>query len=522
MASYDKDDIDNENPRYFGNQSDERNEVDPEKKTKLTGWVCYVTAVITCTGSVQFGWNTGVMTAPSVHIQDFYNSSYARYGDITEDGLLWLWAWTISLYAIGGAFGALASPPFGDILGRKNGLLVMNVFSVSAALMFGSSLVSDNFEMVIMGRIIIGFYVGCVVCIIPLYLAEISPRHLRGAVGVMHQLLITLGILLAEVIGIYGLKGDDQWPLLLSITGWLSLIQLVLLPFCPESPRWLLIIDKDKEAAEKALQKYTGEEEVTGYIREMQFEYMEEQKEAQVGVKGLFVNKNYRDPLIISVFTHFFQQFSGINAIFFYATEIYGMIWPDDHDAVHGATVLTGTINFLTTIVAVFIVEKVGRRKLLLYPYAGMVLFTALVTFSLSMANPNVEDAWDYVALCSVYGYIVCFAIGPGPIPFVLVAEIWSQGPRPAAMSLSLQVNWWSNFIVNFFFPILQKTMQAYVFTLFMVFLVLAVDFTYYWVPETKNRSFSDIVAEFRRDKKDDHKNLVEMDDINTNMYGNK
>ncbi|XP_070561852.1 solute carrier family 2, facilitated glucose transporter member 1-like [Ptychodera flava] len=470
-----------------------------DKKTKLTGWVVYVTAVITCTASLQFGWNTGVMTAPSGYIQDFYNQTYDRYGELSDDAMLWMWAWTISLYAVGGAFGALASPPFADILGRKGGLLLMNVFSISAALMFGSSVASKNFEMIFMGRIVIGFYVGCVVCIVPLYLAEVAPKHLRGAVGVNHQLLITFGILLAEVLGIYVLNSEDNWHILLSITGWLSVLQLFFLPFCPESPRWLLIIDKDKEGATKAVQKYTGEEDVHAYMQEMYLEHLEESKEERVGVTALFTNKNYRDPLIISIFTHMFQQFSGINAVFFYATEIYYMIFPGNTEAVHAATVLTGTINFLTTIVAVFIVERVGRRSLLLYPYAGMVFFTFLVTLALNLANPNVEDAWDYVALCSVYGYIICFAIGPGPIPFVLVAELWSQGPRPAAMSLSLQVNWWSNFIVNFFFPVFQEAMHAYVFSIFMVFLMIAVVFTYFWVPETKNKRFSEIVAEFKK-----------------------
>ncbi|XP_077866564.1 solute carrier family 2, facilitated glucose transporter member 1-like [Saccoglossus kowalevskii] len=468
---------------------------------KLTSWLIYTTSVITMTGSFQFGWNTGVMTAPSLYIEDFYNQSYTdRYGEISEDGLMWLWAWTISLYAVGGAFGALAVPPFADILGRKGGLLLLNVFSLSAALMFGSSYNSHNFELVIMGRIVIGFYCGAASAIVPLFLAEISPKNLRGAVGVCHQLLITLGILIAQVCGFYWLNEDDNWQILLALTGVFSLAQLIFLPFCPESPRWLLIIDRERKAAEKALQRYLDEKDVSWAIDEMIEEYIEECKEPKVGFSGLFTNKNYREPLIISGFVHFFQQFSGINAIFFYASEIYYMIWPNDPEAVDLATVGTGTINVLTTIVAVFVVEKAGRRALLLYPYMTMVFFMACVTFTLSLANPYEDDVWDYLALCSVYGYIISFAIGPGPIPFVLVAELWSQGPRPAAMSFSLQVNWWSNFVVNFFFPVFQKTLGEYVFTIFMVFQLLAVWFHYFMVPETKNRTFEEITSQFRKD----------------------
>ncbi|XP_070560406.1 solute carrier family 2, facilitated glucose transporter member 5-like [Ptychodera flava] len=489
----------------------------PSQKRGLTCTIALATLVTTLGASFQYGYGTGVLTAPSPFIQDFYNQSYTRYGDLSTVTLDILWATTISVYCVGGAFGALAAAPIGDILGRKGGLLINNIFGICAALLFGFSELADSFEMIIIGRVVLGFYAGVGITIVPIFLAEISPKNLRGAIGNNHQLAITIGILVAQVLGIFALNTEDTWVILLAIPGGFSILMLLFLPCCPESPRWLLGNDRNLEGAEKALIRYLSTDDVTWELKDMKKEFAEEQKEAAVGVTGLFTNKNYRKPLIISICMHAGQQFSGINAIFFYATEIYQMIWPNNEDAVLYATVGTGAINVLVTIISILVVEKAGRRGLLLFPFLGMILFTALITVALNLADPAINDPWDYVSLACVYGYIVCFAIGPGPIPFVLVAEIWSQGPRPAAMSLSVQVNWWSNFIVGLSFPFIQGAIGAYTFLVFMFFLLLTAFFTYFMVPETKNKTFEEIVASFRVDK--DRDGNLEMAEVNDNVH---
>ncbi|XP_077998768.1 uncharacterized protein LOC144451739 [Glandiceps talaboti] len=487
------------------NQSEiELSKTGESRKGRLTGTLALSTLVVCLGASFQYGYGTGVLTAPSPFIQSFYNSSYNdRYGTLSTLGLDILWATTISVYCVGGAFGALAAAPLGDILGRKGGLLLNNIFSIAASLLFGFSEMANNFEMVIIGRVILGFYAGVGITIVPLFLAEISPKNLRGAIGFNNQLAITVGILIAQVLGIFALNTADTWVILLSIPGSLSVLMLLILPCCPESPRWLLIKNHNAKGAEQALKRYMGEDDVSMEMAEMRVEFAEEQKEPKVGITGLFTNRNYRKPLIISIGIHAGQQFSGINAIFFYATEIYYMIWPNNDDAVLWATVGTGAINVLMTIVAVLVVEKTGRRKLLLFPLFGMVIFMAMITVSLNLADPNSNDAWDFVSLACVYGYIVCFAVGPGPIPFVLVAELWSQGPRPAAMSLSVQVNWWCNFVVGLTFPFIQEAIGAYTFLVFMVFLIAFAIFTYFMVPETKNKTFEEIIAQFRVKQQD-------------------
>ncbi|XP_070560405.1 solute carrier family 2, facilitated glucose transporter member 1-like [Ptychodera flava] len=473
-----------------------------EKKGRLTFILALTTGIVAIAGSGNYGYGTGVVSAPSKYIQHFYNDTYVlRTGDeMSENGMLWLWSTTVSVYCIGGAFGALIAAPMADRFGRKGFLLINSIFSILSSLLMGFSEVASSYEMMIAGRVILGFYAGAAITVVPVFLAEIAPKNMRGAIGINHQLAITIGILIAQILGIFIFNTEDTWPILVAFGGVFAVMQICILPFCPESPRWLLITKGNPDGARKALRRYRGDDDVSWEMHEMQIEYQEESKEPKVGIRGLFTNKNYRKPILISVFAHAGQQFSGINAIFFYATEIYFMIWPNNVSAVLYATIGSGVVNVIVTIISIFVVERTGRRPLLLYPLILMAASTAFITLSLNLADPTTQDAWDYISLICVYLYIVCFAIGPGPIPNVLIPEIWSQGPRPSAMSVSVQVNWWCNFVVGITFPYIQASIGAYTFLVFTVFLACNCVFSFFMIPETKNKTFEEIVSSFRVD----------------------
>jgi sugar porter (SP) family MFS transporter len=412
--------------------------------------------------------------------------------------MTWLLAFTTSLYCVGGAFGALLGGTVSDILGRKGALLLNNIFSIAAALMFGFSGANyaNSYELVMIGRVIIGFMVGCSITIVPLYLAEISPVNLRGAIGTCHQLAITVGILLAQTFGLFALNKEDQWPILLALTGVFSGIEIVTLPFCPESPRWLLINKNKPEKCRAALVKLRGDEDVDDEISEMKEEAYKESSTQKVGMWSVVTaqDPSWKMPLIISVVIHAGQQLSGINAVMFYATYIFEQTGMQPEE-VSFATIGLGGINVFMTIISVFVVERVGRRKLLLFPFAIMAVAMALLTVSL---NLQASFSWmKWLSLVFIFLYIINFAIGPGPIPFVIVPELWAQGPRPAAMSLSVQVNWWCNFIVGLAFPFIQDGIGAYTFLVFMGFVIITTIFIFFFIPETKNRTFEDITASF-------------------------
>ncbi|XP_077998772.1 solute carrier family 2, facilitated glucose transporter member 1-like [Glandiceps talaboti] len=492
-----------------------------DKEVNVTFFLVYASIIVSLAGMGQYGYNVGVLAAPTQAIQDFYNQSYTeRYGEMSQSTLDWLWAMTAASFAVGGAIGAIVAPPISDVMGRKYGLLLVNVFSISAGLMFGSSKVANNFELVIMGRIVVGFYCGIAMAVIPLFLSEISPNKYRGAVGCNQKIFLAVGIVIAQVLGIFVLNTDDTWHYLLAITGLLSVLHLILFPPCPDSPRWLLITDYKPAAAKKALEKYYGASDVNWAVEEIVHEHAEELKEEKVSFLGLFSNPSYRIPLLISATVMSSVQFCGIPAMYIYAGAVFEMLWPDDPDAVNYAILGMGLAELSASLINVFVIDRVGRRPLLLYTCAFMAFFNGLITLSLTLANPNSADAWTYVSMVCIYCSIVAFSLGPANVSFILTPELWSQGPRPIAVSVAVQVNWWSMFLINMLFPFLQAAMDTYMFALFMVFMVYYTVFTYFMVPETKLKSFEEIVAQFRHTGKsgkghtDDVTNDIEITDL--------
>ncbi|XP_030842958.1 solute carrier family 2, facilitated glucose transporter member 1-like [Strongylocentrotus purpuratus] len=469
-----------------------------------TLWLVISVIAVTFGSSAQYGYGIGVLTGPSLTMQDFYNqSNYDRRGEpLSDTGVLWLWSATISVWCIGGALGALVGGYLSDGLGRKGALLMINIFSLVAAVLFGFAELANSYEMVIIGRLIHGFYVGTAITIVPLYLAEISPINLRGAIGVIHQLMITIGILIGQALGLYAFTAEDSWPILLALIGVMSAFQLILLPFCPESPRWLLLNRNKVEKTRQALVRLRGSDDVEEEIQEIREEGTKDvEVEEKVGIVDVITLKDpsWKMPLLICMILQGGQQLSGINAVLFYATEIYRQTGMGAEEVAY-ATIGTGAINVVMTIISVYMVERAGRRILTVVPFGLMAICLALLTVSLNL-QPTF-DWMKWLSLIFIYAYIVSFAVGPGPVPFVIVPELWTQGPRPAAMSIAIQTNWWCNFLVGLTFPFIQATVGAYSFLVFMFFVILTTIFSYFYVPETKNRTFDDIMDGFRKGDK--------------------
>ncbi|XP_071494139.1 solute carrier family 2, facilitated glucose transporter member 1-like [Diadema antillarum] len=479
---------------------------DDEQQAQLTSWLVLCTATVSIGSSMEFGYNQGVITAPSVFIQDFVNETYfLRSGgvQISDTGLTWLWSTIVSIYCIGGALGALAGGYWADYFGRNRGLIYNNFISIVASLLMGCCQVASSPEMIIIGRFVIGFSVGMSLTIVPLYLAEIAPTKLRGAITTTHQLLITIGILIAQSLGFYAFYDEKTWPAVLGLSAATGIIEFVLLPFCPESPRWLLIKKGEEQKAIEALRKLRGTDDVQNEIDEMKIEHQHEAEIEKVGVVDLLCLRDptWMMPLFICIVLHGGQQLSGINAIIFYSTELYELAGMTE-DQIAYATVGFGALNVTVTVVAVLVVERFGRRPLLLYPFSLLSFWLIGLTVCLALQDRN--DWIKWMGLSFVYIYIVTFAIGPAPLPYVVSTEVWSQGPRPAASSISIQVNWWANFVVQMSFPPIQEEIGEYTFIIYIVFLVLTTLFIYFYVPETKNQSFDQIVSQFRHSDKDE------------------
>ncbi|NP_001157443.1 solute carrier family 2, facilitated glucose transporter member 1 [Equus przewalskii] len=469
--------------------------MDPSSK-KLTGRLMLAVggAVL---GSLQYGYNTGVINAPQKVIEEFYNETWIhRYGEpILPSTLTTLWSLSVAIFSIGGMLGAFSVGLFVNRFGRRNSMLMVNLLAFVAAVLMGFSKLGKSFEMLILGRFIIGVYSGLSTGFVPMYVGEVSPTALRGALGTLHQLSVVIGILIAQVFGLDSIMGNEElWPLLLSITFLPAVVQCVLLPFCPESPRFLLINRNEENRAKSVLKKLRGTADVTRDLQEMKEESRQMMREKKVTILELFRSPTYRQPILIAVMLQLSQQLSGINAVFYYSTSIFekaGVQQP-----VY-ATIGAGIVNTAFTVVSLFVVERAGRRTLHLIGLGGMAGCAVLMTIAVALLE---QLPWmSYLSIVAIFGFVAFFEVGPGPIPWFIVAELFSQGPRPAAIAVSGFSNWASNFLVGMCFQYVEQLCGPYVFIIFTVLLVLFFIFTYFKVPETKGRTFDEIASGFRQ-----------------------
>ncbi|XP_014857071.1 PREDICTED: solute carrier family 2, facilitated glucose transporter member 1-like [Poecilia mexicana] len=451
------------------------------------------TAVI---GSLQFGYNTGVINAPQNIIESFYNTTWiSRFSEpISQSTLTALWSFSVAVFSVGGMFGSFSVGLFVNRFGRRNSMLMANVLAFLAAVFMGFSKLAASFEMLIIGRFIVGLYSGLSTGFVPMYVEEISPTSLRGALGTLHQLGVVIGILMAQIFGIESILGNASlWPLLMGFTLLPALLQCVLLPFCPESPRYLLINCNEESKACSVLMKLRGTDEVSEDIQEMREESQKMMREKKVTIPELFRSPIYRQPILVAIMLQLSQQLSGINAVFYYSTGIFeraGVSQP-----VY-ATIGAGLVNTAFTVVSLFVVEHVGRRPLHLIGLMGMAVSAVFLTVAMALLD---QLRWmSYISIVAIFSFVAFFEIGPGPIPWFIVAELFSQGPRPAAIAVAGFCNWSANFIVGMSFQYVEQLLGPYVFIIFTVLLLGFFVFTYFKVPETKGRTFDEIAAGFR------------------------
>ncbi|XP_076308176.1 glucose transporter 1 isoform X3 [Tachypleus tridentatus] len=449
------------------------------KNYETEGLTCMLVFIIIAAvlGMFQFGYNTGVVNAPQIIIQEFISDIYKKRtgNDITDGFNELIWSITVSIFAIGGMVGGISGGTIANRFGRKGGLLLNNIFAILGGALMGLSKVSHSIEMLIIGRLIIGFNCGLNTALVPMYLSEISPVSIRGGLGT-----------------------EEGWPYLLAIAIIPAVLQLCLLPLCPESPRFLLISKQQEFRAREGLKRLRNSSNIEKDIEEMKAEERANQYEVKITMMELIKNKKLQLPLLIGVIMQLSQQLSGINAVFYYSTGLFVAAGLSEETSKY-ATIGVGSVMVIMTLVSIPLMDRAGRRTLHLYGLGGMFIFSIFITISLLV---KFLYSWvTYLSVVSTLGYVVFFAIGPGSIPWMITAELFSQGPRPAAMSIAVLVNWLANFVVGLVFPHMQKGLSDYTFLPFTALLAIFWTFTYKKVPETRNKTFEEISALFRRDE---------------------
>ncbi|KAM3867530.1 solute carrier family 2, facilitated glucose transporter member 11b [Diretmus argenteus] len=454
-------------------------------------------------GTFQYGYNISIINAPTQSVQKFLNQTWLeRYQtSISEQVLTLLWSTIVSIFTVGGFIGASIGGTLSIKLGRKGMLLANNVFAITAALLMGLSYPTGVFELLIIGRLLIGINAGISLCVQPLYLGEIAPTALRGAMSMGTSISITGGILTGQVIGLRELLGrEEYWPILLSTSCIPAFLQLLSFPCFPESPRYLLIDKGDNEGCNNALKQLHGKDNF-----DIEREDMERERVMAAGVQAqkpwvLFRNHSLSWQLLTVILLNSAQQLNGINAIYFYADYVFKQSGIPD-DKIPYATVGTGACECITALTCGMLIECLGRKVLITGGYALMsiccILFTLTLTFQ--DASPLVP----YLSMACVFAFILSFGLGPGGVTNILTTELFTQTTRPAAYMIAGSVNWLSFFFIGILFPFIVTGLQQYCFLVFLVVCSLMGIYIFLVVPETKNKSFLEIHNEFQsRDKR--------------------
>ncbi|RXG61169.1 Solute carrier family 2, facilitated glucose transporter member 1 [Armadillidium vulgare] len=426
-------------------------------------------------------------------------TSYERSEEyITQTEQTMITSWIVSIYCIGGMVGGGLTGFFSERYGRKGGLLLNNITAILAAIFFGFCKMASSWEMIIIGRFLIGINNGLNAGLAPMYLSEIAPTSLRGAIGTVYQLVVTISILFSQVMGLESLLGtEDLWPILLALTILPAIFQLCTLPICPESPKFLLINKEKRIEAQRALSWLRDSSNIHEELEEMQNEAEAQKLVPRVSLREILTNPALRIPLVIAMMMMIAQQLSGINAAIFFSVKIYEQAGLNEDESLY-ATIAMGTMNVLMTFVSLVLVEKAGRKTLMLIGLSGMMIDTILLTLCLVLQSESAR--WlSYASIVLVILFVVMFATGPGSIPWFLVNELFASNARPMASSIAVLINWTAAFIVGLGFLPIQQALGPYVFLVFTVLLAMFIAFTIKKVPETKGKSIDEITAVFKQ-----------------------
>ena len=439
-----------------------------------------VAAAITATGGLLFGYDTGVISGALLFItKDFAPLSSFLQGVI------------VSVLLVGAVTGAITGGPLSDRLGRRPVvLLAAIIFAVGAI----AAALAPNVLILIFARFILGLGVGLASLIVPLYIAEIAPPDTRGALVSLNQLMITIGILLSYIVGV-AFTPIEGWRYMFAVAVIPALILGIGMFTLPESPRWLVKNGK-LDKARSVLLLSRVEADVETEMQQMEEIERIERQQAQVGYKELLAPW-IRPALIVGVGLAIFQQITGINTVIYYAPTILEKVGFSAGGAIAATALGVGAVNVGFTILAVYIVDRVGRRPLLLIGLIGMIVSLGLlgVVFSLGATS----GAAGLLATICLALYIASFAISLGPIFWLMISEIYPLNMRGSAMSIAALCNWGSNFIVALTFPVLLATFGgAGSFWLFAAIGIVAWIFVYFMVPETKGRTLEEIEADLR------------------------
>ncbi|KAH1058892.1 hypothetical protein AAZX31_02G053000 [Glycine max] len=434
--------------------------------------------LIVALGPIQFGFTCGYSSPTQADMIRDLNLSISRFSLFG------------SLSNVGAMVGATVSGQLAEYFGRKGSLILAAVPNIFGWLAIS---IAKDTSLLFMGRLLEGFGVGIISYVVPVYIAEVSPRTMRGSLGSVNQLSVTIGIMLVYLLGLF-----VNWRVL-AILGVIPCAVLIPgLYFIPESPRWLAEMGM-LEKFEASLQTLRGPNvDITMEAQEIQGSLTLNNKTDTIKF-GDLTRRRYWFPLMVGIGLLVLQQLTGINGVFFYSSKIFASAGISSSDA---ATFGLGAMQVVMTGIATSLVDRSGRRMLLILSSSIMTLSLLLVatTFYLEGVATDDSNVHEILAMLSVMGLlalVIGFSLGIGPIPWIIMSEILPPNIKGLAGSAATFLNWFTASVITMTANLLLHWSSSGTFTIYAIFSAFTVAFSILWVPETKDRTLEEIQASF-------------------------
>ncbi|MDP8293057.1 MAG: sugar porter family MFS transporter [Candidatus Orphnella occulta] len=438
----------------------------------------YFVALIAALAGLLFGYDTGVISGAILFIKDEFHLT-----SIMEEIV-------VSAVLLGAIVGAAASGGVSDKIGRRQTIIWTAIFFAIGAL---GSAFAQNVIWLISCRVIIGVAIGVASFVAPLYISEVAPTEVRGALVSLNQLMITCGIVLSYVVD-YAFSASDNWRWMFAFGAVPAIVLLVGMLFLPESPRWLLSQSLVKRAR-AILERIRNKENV-----DKELEVINKTLKQKAGGWGELLEPWIRPALIVGIGLAFIQQATGINTVIYYAPTIFEFAGFESAKVSILATAGVGIVNVLMTIVAIWLLDRLGRRPLLFTGLIGMILSLTVLGFAFRV--PSLSGSLKWITVAGLACYIASFAISLGPIFWLIIAEIYPLRIRGRAMSIATVANWTFNMIVALtFLTMADKLGRSSAFWLYALVAIAGLVFSYFYVPETKGRTLEEIEESLRSGK---------------------
>jgi SP family sugar:H+ symporter-like MFS transporter len=433
-------------------------------------------------GGLLFGYDTGVISGAILFIKEDFALTPFLEGAV------------VAALLLGAIVGAAFAGRLADAFGRRRLILIAaTLFAIGAV---GAALAPGTATLIAF-RFVLGLAVGSAALIVPLYLSEIAPTEIRGAITSLNQMMIVVGILLAYLVNA-ALASSEEWRLMLGLAVVPSIVLFVGMIRMPETPRWLVTRGREDRAREVLRASRDDDDAVEQELQDIR----EVEEDEEGGGLSELLAAWVRPALIVAIGLAMLQQLIGINTIIYYAPTTLTEVGYGNAGAIY-ANIAIGVLNVVATVVAIRLIDRLGRKPLLLAGLVGMVSsLTILGVFSLTLAAPDSpSDPLAIITLACLAGYIVSFAATWGPVVWVMLPEVLPLSVRGTAMGVAVCLHWASNFAVSQSFPVLLDGVGAGpVFLGYAAIGVLAFIFVKLLVEETKGRSLEEIEGDLQEE----------------------